>query len=185
MTHGDDPTPAILNVKSAGCDAVVFNSNEPVAAAVMNAADLQDVLDGVHWLTLSAAYTETALDVFQQQGTLGLYAGAEFVPFTGDDPALDPWREALTASHVPLTSLSQGGYVSAEILVEILRSIDGEITRESVTEALRNSDPIEHPLMGTPFTFADGNAHNPNRASQIVQAMEHGWEPVGDWIRLP
>jgi len=185
VTHGEDPTPAILEVKAAGCDAVAFNSNEPVAAAVMNAAALQGVLENVSWLTLSAAYTETALDVFTQQDTLGLYAGAEFLPFMSDDPLLDPWRDALTASNVPLTSLSQGGYVAAEILVDVLRSIDGDITRESVKQAFLDAGPIEHPLMGSPFVYVEQDAHNPNRANMMVQATETGWVTVGDWVSLP
>ena len=185
VTHGDDPTPAVLAAKSAECDAVVFNSNEPVAAAVMNAAKLQGVLDDVAWLTLSAAYSESALEVLTDQETLGMYVNSEFIPFTSDDPALDGWRETLTDADVPLTSLSEGGYVSAEILVEVLRSIEGDITRESVTAAFRDLESLEHPLMGTPFSFGTADAHNPNRASQMVQATDQGWDVASDWIVLP
>ncbi|MFT4231368.1 MAG: ABC transporter substrate-binding protein [Leucobacter sp.] len=182
---GDDPTPAILAVRDAGCDAVVFNSNEPVAVAFMHTVKQQGVLDQADWLTLTSAYSETAAEALEAQGTLGLYANSEFLPFTSDDPALDGWRDALTAADVPLTSLSQGGYVSAEILVEVLRGIDGEITAESVAEAFRAVDEIDNPLLGMPFTFGDADAHNPNRASMMVRATENGWETVGDWVRVP
>ena len=182
---GDDPTPAILAVRDAGCDAVVFNANEPAAVAFMNTAKLQGVLDSADWLTLTSAYSETAYDALKAQGTLGMYANSEFLPFMSDDPALDGWREALTAANVPLTSLSIGGYVSAEILVDVLRSIDGEITNESVLAAFRDLDEIENPLIGMPFTFGDATSHNPNRASRMVQATANGWETVGDWVIVP
>ena len=114
-----------------------------------------------------------------------MYANSEFLPFMSDDPALDAWRETLTNGKVPLTSLSIGGYVSAEILVEVLKGIDGDITNESVLAAFRALDKIENPLMGMPFTFGDATAHNPNRASKMVQATENGWETIGDWVIVP
>ena len=182
---GDDPTPAILAVRDAGCDAVVFNAHEPVAVAFMNTVKQQGLLDSADWLTLTSAYTETALDALTQQGTLGLYANSEFLPFTSDDPELDEWRTLLTEADVARTSLSMGGYVSAEILVEVLQSIEGEITRETVTAAFRGLDEIEHPLIGMPFTFGEATSHNPNRASIMVQATENGWQTVSDWVRVP
>lgn len=185
VTLGDDPTPAILAVRDAGCDAVVFNANEPVAVAFMSAVKQQGLLDSMDWLTLTSAYTETAWDTLEAQGTLGLYANSEFLPFTGDDPAVVEWRDTLTAADSPLTSLSMGGYVSAEILVEVLRGIEGDITRESVTEAFKTLDEIENPLMGMPFTFGEAESHHPNRASLMVQAQESGWVPVSDWVLLP
>jgi len=143
------------------------------------------MLDSADWLTLTAAYTESAIDTLQQQGTLGLYVNSEFVPFMDDSPELNEWRETLTEADVQLTSLSIGGYVSAEILVDVLESIDGEITRESVTAAFRNLDEIANPLMGMPFTFGEATSHNPNRASRMVQATENGWETVSDWVQVP
>lgn len=182
---GDDPTAAILATRDAGCDAVVFNSNEPVAVAFMQTVKRQGLLETADWLTLTSAYTQTAYDALQAQDTLGLYANSEFLPFTSDDPALDGWRTALTDAGAQLTSLSEGGYVAAEILVEVLRSIDGEITRDSVTAAFRTLDEIDNPLMGMPFTFGDNTAHNPNRASMMVQAGQDGWETVSDWVEVP
>lgn len=182
---GDDPTPAILAVRDADCEAVVFNANEPVAVAFMSAVKQQGLLDSADWLTLSSAYTETALDALAAQGTLGLYANSEFLPFMSDDPELDEWRTLLTEADVARTSLSMGGYVSAEILVEVLQGIEGEITRESVTAAFRELDEIAHPFMGMPFTFGTADSHNPNRASVMVQATENGWETVSEWVRVP
>jgi len=182
---GDDPTPAILAVRDAGCDAVVFNANEPVAVAFMNTVKQQGLLDSADWLTLTSAYTETAHQTLKDQGTLGLYANSEFIPFMSDDPALDAWRDTLTDAGVQLTSLSMGGYVGAEIMVDVLKSIDGDITRESVTEAFHNLDGVENPLLGMPFSFGTADSHNPNRASIMVQAQDEGWATVSDWVRVP
>ena len=181
VTFGDDPTPAILAVRDAGCDAVVFNANEPIAVAFMNTVKQQGLLDGIDWLTLTSAYSEAVADELARQGTLGLYANSEFLPFTTDDSRLDGWRSTLELAQVAPTSLSMGGFVSAEILVDVLERIDGPITRESVTEAFKNMDEVTHPLLGMPFIFGSGDAHLPNRASQMVQATESGWLTVRDW----
>jgi branched-chain amino acid transport system substrate-binding protein len=182
VNFGDDPTPAILAARDAGCDAVVFNANEPIAVAFMNTVKQQGLLDGVDWLTLTSAYSESVASQLQSQGTLGLYANSEFLPFSSDDSRLDSWRSTLTQAKVPLTSLSMGGFVSAEILVEVLKSIDGPITRESVTAAFKNMTEVTHPLLGMPFVFGSDTSHNPNRASQMVQATESGWVTVSDWV---
>ena len=182
---GDDPTPAILATRDAGCQAVVFNANEPVAVAFMNTVKQQGLLDQMDWLTLTSAYSETVFEALKGQGTLGLYANSEFLPFMSDDPELEGWRATLTDAGVPLTSLSMGGYVSAEILVDVLKGIEGDITSESVTEAFRTLEPVENPLMGMPFTFGDETAHNPNRASMMVRAGANGWETVSDWVLVP
>lgn len=179
---GDDPTPALLATRDAGCEAVVFNANEPVALSVMSAAKQQGMLGSIDFLTLSAAYTETAASLLDKQGTPGLFANSEFLPFTTDDSALDDWRDTLTAADVPLTSLSMGGFVSAHIIVEVLRGIEGDITRESVTAALQAHPPIENPLLGMPFVFGEAKAHTPNRASKMVQSQGASWQVVSEWI---
>lgn len=181
VTFGDDPTPAILAVRDAGCDAVVFNANEPIAVAFMNTVKQQGLLDGINWLTLTSAYSENVATELQRQGTLGLYANSEFLPFTTDDSRLDSWRSTLEKASVPLTSLSMGGFVSAEVLVDVLKRIDGPITRESVTETFTTMQEVTHPLLGMPYIFGPGNAHLPNRSSQMVQATESGWVTVRGW----
>ena len=182
---GDDVTPVLLAVRDADCDAVVFNSNEPVATAFMNTAKQQDMLDGIDYLTLTSAYSEAVVNTLQEQGTLGLYANSEFVPFMSDDASLDGWRTTLTEADQPLTSLSEGGYVAAEILVDVLRGIEGDITPEAVRQALLDAGEIENPLLGMPFVYTDAEAHNPNRASLMVQATESGWETASDWVVVP
>ncbi|MGM7667182.1 ABC transporter substrate-binding protein [Microbacterium sp. A93] len=183
---GDDPTPAILAVKDAGCDAVVLNPTEPEGVAFMNAVKQQGIFDQADWLMLTNVYTEAAVEALQTQESIGnVYANSEFLPFTSDDPEVTEWRSTLDDAGVAITSLSEGGYVSAQLLVDVLRGMDGEITPESVRQALRDAGEIDNPLMGMPFVYSDAGAHNPNRASMMVQATEEGWVPVGDWVEVP
>lgn len=179
---GDDPTPVMLAIEKAECDAVVFNSNEPTAVAFMDAAKRQGVLESADWLTLAAAYTDSVLDTLASQDTLGLYVNSEFVPLNDDSPALETWRDTLEDADVQRTSLSMGGYVAAQVVVDVLNSIEGEITREALTEAIANLDSLDHPLVGNDLSFAQWPDSPLNRSSRMLQATQDGWEPVGEWI---
>ena len=186
VTFGQDPTPAILATKNAGCDAAVFNSIEPTTISFMKIVKQQGLLDKVAWVTLASSYTDGTIKALKQQDTLGLYANAEFTPYTSDSPDLKEWHDSLTAAGVPLTSLSQGGYVSAKIMVDVLKGIQGDITAESVSAALAKLKDTQAPMMGVPYSFGDGTAHNPNHASKFVQATADGWTvTTPDWIKLP
>lgn len=186
VRFGDDPTPAILAVKKAGCEAVVFNSTEPITLGFMKSVQQQGILDSMDWITLTSSYTDAEIEGLVKQGTLGLYVNSEFEPYTSDSPALADWRQVLTDAKVPLTSLSMGGYLAATIIVDVLKDIDGDITRDSVTKALKALDSYNTELIGTPYSFGNANAHNPNRASKFVQATADGWNVVSqDWLTLP
>lgn len=182
VTFGSDPTPAILAAKSANCDAVVFNSVEQTVPSFMSTVHQQG-MDNITWLTIGSSYTDAALKALQKQNTLNLYVNSEFLPYTTNDPALDDWRKTMTDAKVPLTSLSIGGYLSAEYFVEALKSIKGEINRESVTTAFKNLSPIENPLVGEPFTFGTATAHSPNQTSKVVQVTADGWKVTSGWIK--
>lgn len=186
VTFGADPTPAILAAKEAACDAVVFNSTEPTAVSFMKSVKQQGLLDKMDWLTIGSVYTDSAIKALQEQDTLGLYVNSEFLPYTSTDKSLEDWRKVLTDAKVPLTSLSMGGYLSATILVDELKKINGDITRESVSAALGKLESHESPLTGTPYSFGDAKAHNSNQASMMLRASKSGWEvATPDWIRLP
>ena len=183
-TLADDPTPLMLQARDAGCQAVVIDGVEPHALAVGRAIDAQELGDIV-WIGLTSYYTDSIASQLGSAGN-GLRANSEFEPYGSDSPALDDWKALMTESGVPLTSFAQGGYLAATIFVEALRGIDGEITRESVAEAMLDLEPYETPLLGTPYTFGPGDAHAPNQASKFVELRDGQWVTAADeWVILP
>ena len=183
-TLEDDPTPLMLQARDAGCEAVVIDGVEPHALAVGRAIDAQDLSDIV-WIGLTSYYTDAIASQLGSAGN-GLRANSEFEPYGSDSPALDDWKGLMTSAGVPLTSFAQGGYLAATIFIEALRGIDGEITRESVAEAMLNLEPYETPLLGTPYTFGPGDAHAPNQASKFVELRDGQWVTAADdWVILP
>ncbi|MFD7658750.1 ABC transporter substrate-binding protein [Actinosynnema sp. NPDC059797] len=184
VQQSGDLTPYLLKAKQAGCDAILFNPAEQLVVPWLQAAKTQGMSD-VDFLLLAPAYTDS---VAKAVGPLGLsvHAGSEFEPFTSDSLANKGWRDTVTRAEAQATAFSQGGYLAAKFTVEVLRSIRGEITRDSVNEALRTMTPIEDPMLGSPFVFGPGDAHAPNQASKIVRLTGLRWVVVDDtFITVP
>lgn len=175
-----DYTPYIVKAKEAGCKAVSINLTEPDGIAIVKAAEAQGWTD-VTWLGLPSMYSENFAKAVTEIGQ-GMYMPVAFFPFTAESDINAEWQELMTAADVPLTSFSQGGYLAAKYFIEVLESIDGEITREAVTEALRNAEPIDNPMAGQPFKFGV----IPDSGWPIVlKSATNAWEDAGDdWFRL-
>ena len=61
---------------------------------------------------------------------------------------------------------------------EVLKGIDGEVTRESVTEALHKMQPISNPLAGSPYVFGEAAAHNPMQATKVMKLEKGAWKLI-------
>ena len=178
-----DFSPYVLHAKQLGCDGIYFNGVAPMVVSWAKAMKAQGMTD-VPLLTLSAAYTTQAAQAIGDPG-FPLYSASEFAPYT-DASAQEnsDWRALSQANNIPLTSFSQGGYLAATDLVQVLKSIKGDITRDSVTKALRAMSPISNPMVGSPWVFGPAAAHNPNSTLKIVRLESGAWQPVGtDWVK--
>lgn len=180
----DDVTPVAVKAKQAGCQALAVNGLEPHAIAWAKAAKTQGLTADL--IALTSAYTDGVATALGEAGIDGLYANAEFEPFGNSSPALADWRSLMTSANVPLTAFAEGGYIAAMAFIEAIKGIRGDITRESVTKALDAFTNYKTEMMGTPYSFGPGTAHNPNQASKFVQVRAGKWVVVTeDWVRLP
>ena len=184
VQQSGDPTPYLLRAKQAGCDAILFNPGEQLVVPWLRAAKTQG-MDDVNFLFLAPAYTESVAGAV---GGLGLkvYAGTEFEPYTEDNAANKGWREAVRKSGAPATAFSQGGYLAAKFMVEVLKNVKGDVTKDSVNAVLRDMAPINEPMVGSPFVFGKGDSHAPNQASKMVKLEGGKWVvATPDFITLP
>lgn len=160
------------------CEGLVFTAIEPAVIDWVKKAKAMKI-EGIDWVFLTPAYTQNVADTLKADGE-GIFALSEFEPWSSRSGMLTDWRNIMVKSQVPLTSLSQGGYVAASVFVTTLRSIEGDITRESVTKAFQSMTPRKVSLMGTPFSFGNAPRHNPNRAAIPVR-LEGGKWRVAHW----
>ncbi|HWV84837.1 MAG TPA: ABC transporter substrate-binding protein [Capillimicrobium sp.] len=186
----DDLTPFLLRAVKAGCQALVLEDVDFQTIAAVKAVDTQGI-EGMDLLPLTTSYSEQVAEALANSkainsGAIRLFANSEFEPFTGDSPANEEWRALMEKHDIPLTSTAQGDYIAAKAFIAALETIEGEPTREAVGEALENLTSFETPMMGVPYAFGPGDAHNPNQASKFVQLKDGAWEVVTpDWIVLP
>ena len=114
---------------------------------------------------------------------------AEFAPFTDpEDPVSKEWRELMEKNGISPTSFAQGGFLAAQYFIAILETIDGEVTRDSFTEAAKNmSQPYEGvgaSMIGTGWIFGPGDSHQPNAATWMMSLEPNSqeWVSKGPWL---
>lgn len=178
-----DFTPQVIKAKNSGCKAVFINAIEPDAIGLLKAAEAQGLTD-VTWLFLTSTYTSEFAKAAGSAGK-GVYVPAEFAPFTDPNEAANKdWRALMEKNNIPLTSFAQGGYLAATYFIEVLKGIKGDITRQSVTDALLAMKPIDNPMVGTPYVFGPGGKHGSNTAAWPVQLKDGAWVKASDtWMR--
>lgn len=176
FTIGEPLEPIARRMANDRCRAVVFTGPNVVEWARQS----RPLLPGVPQVFLTPAYTTAATAALSELGE-GLHAMAEFEPWTSRSLQLTDWRGLMVASKVPLSSLSQGGYLAAQMLVRAMNRIPGPITRASVAQALRDMPAAPNALTAEPFSAAAGR--QPNR-SAIPMVLKRGrWEVAHpQWI---
>lgn len=176
-----DYTPYLVKAREQGCKALAINGVEPDAVAQVKAANAQG-WDDVTFLFLTSVYSENFAAAIDDAAA-GIYVPAEFYPFTEENDINADWRTLMTENDIALTSFSQGGFLAATYFIEVLQGIDGDITRESVSAALKDMEPIDNPMVGTPFQFGTINTAGWPIA---LKTGTNAWEKVADdWLRIP
>lgn len=182
---GDDPAALVRQAVDKRCDAVVHTGVEPMVLQWAHAAQQTPQLARVPTIFLTPAYTErVAAEV--RASALPIYCMAEFEPWSSRSMSLTDWRAVMRRGRVPLSSFSQGGYVAAQVLVRVLRGMEGDITRERVADALRSVSNMELGMIGAPFSVGSGVAHNPNRATLPMRLDQGSWRIASpSWVVAP
>lgn len=169
----------VSNLRSQDCDAVFVAEVGDAVLAFLGEASNQGVSLPV--LVLTSCYS----DQFAASAGYSedIYLPAEWAPF-GDMTidGMQDWADTMDAHGVPKTAFAQGGYLAAQYFIEILESIEGEVTRESFTEAAKGmTEPIESPIAQAPFIFGDGDFHQPNNTAYpvVLRAGTTEWESLG------
>lgn len=179
---GDNPEPYFKKAVQAGCEAIVVGGTEDFSVRFALAGK-KIMPSTVPLVFQGAVYTSQAAEALGRDGN-GIYAMSEFEPWSSRSGQLSHWRNLMLANNVSLTSSAQGGYLAAQILVNAMRSIKGDITRESVTRALQQMQPSEFPMLGMPFAFGAGQAHHPNQAAIPVQLLDGRWRIAHhEWLK--
>ena len=182
---GADMKALVQQADSSRCDAVVHTGIEPHVLEWVHAVEELGLLAQVPTVFLTPAYTKNVAAELKST-KVKVFSMAEFEPWSSRSLSLLDWRALLRRAKIPTSSFSQGGYVSAQVLVGALRSIEGDLTRESVSAALRSVEGLELTMLGVPFSIGSRSQHNPNRAALPMRLDKGFWRIAsGFWVVAP
>lgn len=182
---GADVEALVKQAVAKRCDVVVHTGVEPMVLEWVRSVQRLGVMSGVPTIFLTPAYTERVATELRE-AKLPIYCMAEFEPWSSRSLSLTDWRGMMQRAKVPASSFSQGGYVAAQVLVRALRGIDGDISRKSVSGALRSMADLDLAMVGTRFSIGASTRHNPNRAT-LPMKLDHGiWRIASPfWVVAP
>lgn len=169
----EDPlAPLVRRVAARGCQAIVYTG--PGGPAIEWVLASRQAMPQVPVVMLTSAYTSQAAQALASAGD-GLYAMAEFDPWSSGSLQIMGWRRLLIARQIEPSSLSQGGYIAAQALVHTLQGMRGPITRASVSEAMENMAPWHSGMMDQPFKVGAHARHQLNRSALPMKLEAGKW----------
>ncbi|MFI9556812.1 ABC transporter substrate-binding protein [Nonomuraea endophytica] len=175
-----DPTPYLVKAKEAGCAGIVYNSQ----VGPWFAQAKTQGMTAVDFAMLANSYTDANAQAIPEG--LNVYSATEWQPYTDESlPGNDRWAKIVGAKGIPKTAFSQGAVMAADVFVQVLKGIQGPITRESVTKAFKEMKPVDYPMVGTPYVFGAGDAHNPVEGARFVKAENRAWRVLPEGFVIP
>lgn len=179
-----DLTPYLIRARDEGCDAVFTNQVEPGIVQWINTADAQGIT-GIDWVFLASGYTEGVASALAESKQ-PIYVGTEWEPYTLRNEANQGWLDMVSKADIEPSAFSQAGYLAGQVIAGVIEGIDGPVTRDAVTSALREMEPVSYPIAAGPFLFGKGATDGPMRATKVVKLDAGEWTVVTpDWVDLP
>lgn len=180
-----DATSVVLDAASAKPDAIIFVVPGPDNAALLKAAEQQQLKGRIKLYCPTSCYDASLAEAVGPYWGDELTADSEFQLLDADTPDNNLWREVMeryAPKDARQDSFSQGGMLAAKIFADTLLEIEDPATidRKVATEAIRAIDGYRSDLICSPFYFGEGKKHNPNHATRLVSFTGTGWEKAQD-----
>ncbi|GAA3733824.1 ABC transporter substrate-binding protein [Leifsonia bigeumensis] len=160
--------PQLTNIAAANVDAVLMSVVAANAGPMLLQAQNLG-LEDMHWVGDAGAQNASLWEL-SQGNAQGLITGTPF-DVTSKNPEVVEFVEAFQAKHgTQPTIFNAYGYDSVRLLGQAIAAIDGEITRESVRDALAG---ITYEGVTGTISFPDGSG-NAAREGIFVLVMDNG-----------
>lgn len=164
--------------------AVVLNYGGPLVVPLLEAIDQQGLIDDVIWASSTPPNDPTVAQALSSNWDGKFLINAEFNVIQSTEPDQAHMNEihAAASPDFPPSAFTQMGYLVGRMTTDALLGIDGDITKESVNDAIFAIDNFESDMLCTPWYYdsgvADGNvANNSDRTvspqgDQMVQVED-------------
>lgn len=178
-----DPTPAVTNAKTEGCDVVMMSTVAPNFQAFITTA--KSVGLDATFICGGSCYDATLPGTLGADGAAGalganskgVFVAAELAPIDDDNENIQQMVEQLDADGVDANFWSQIGWLSAKVFFEgLAQNEEADVTSaQGVLDQLRAMEPIDTGFAATPLTFGDGDSHAPNLGGRVLQVVDEAW----------
>jgi len=141
---------------------VVLNFTGPTVVPLLQAIDEQGLTDAVIWASSTPPNDPSVAEALSEAWNGKFLINAEFnVLDSGlpdNDLMLQLHEEA--GADFPISSFAQMGYLVGRFTTEALLSIDGDITKESVNDAIFNLKGMASDMLCKPWYYQNGSSAN-------------------------
>ena len=166
---------ALKLVQAAGDGGgVVLNFTPPEALKILQAAEQQGLAERVKWGCSTPCNTDFLAEALGSSWDGQLFVNAELnvVDADGPDTALYNQVREEYGPDIPLGSFSQMGFLLAKIAVDQMLKIDGEVTKESVNQAILDTKGYETDILCKPWYYGEAPMHIPNNTDWTTTPQE-------------
>lgn len=166
-----NPTAALLEARRAGCRTTVSQIGPGQDIQLVNAKAAQRIRNMT--LILQNGHDYNMLKATGKNAD-GNYAFSYVYPFSANDSTTKAFRQFTDKHDIPADNFSVIAYVSAQLFVDALKRVDGEVTRQSVGEAISKLDVANAFMPGGRFVFGGAGSGNAPNIGGFMVAIENG-----------
>lgn len=177
-----DPTPAVTNAKSQGCQIIFMSTVATNFAAFIKTAKTVG-LDAT-FMCGGSCYDASLPDTLGDVGkpgalgpdSKGVFVGAELAPVDDDNKNIETMVTQFKKDGVTANFWSEIGWLSGKVFFEGLeQDKNADVTTAAgVLKALKAMKPIDTGFAATPLTFGSGSTHAPNLGSRMLTINADG-----------
>ncbi|TFC74884.1 branched-chain amino acid ABC transporter [Cryobacterium sp. TMS1-20-1] len=152
--HSTDYSPVVQQVQSKNADAVVLILSPEEAAAYLKEAKLQGLDSQTYGYAPDASTATLTLagDAAEGFHTLSLVRAPD-----GNTPELKEYQAAMAkyAPTQPIDFVTETGFARAKAFCEVVKTIQGDVTSESISDAYTNASSVVTGLLSDMSFSAD------------------------------
>ncbi len=164
---------------------VVLTYTAPEALKILQGAEQQGLIDKVKWACATpcndASISQALGPAWNDK--LGINAELNLVDTTGPDTL--NWRAVIKqyAPNVQVGSFSQMGYVAATIATKALLGIKGDVTKDSVNQAFKDTKDYQTDILCKPWSWG-GKQYLSNYADRTIVPQDHKFVQKEDCFNI-
>jgi ABC-type branched-subunit amino acid transport system substrate-binding protein len=177
-----DYAPIVSQVRAKQPDAVITILTAPEAAAYLKEAKLQGFSVPAYGYAPDA---QTATLTLAGDAAEGYHAVSWFKLPTDDSPEMKEYRAAMAkyAPDAPVDFSTLIGFAYAKVFAEIAKTVDGDITADSILKAYQNAKDVETGIMPK-LSFSD--TRHLGATDVLKVTVKNGkWTADGDFFTPP